>query len=88
MHWDGSDWVGVASGITANLNGVWGTGSTDVLAVGSYGTMVRWNGLAWDTVMNLEAMHNDLEGVWGSGRPNDIWAVGKIAQRNCLPREP
>jgi hypothetical protein len=79
MHWDGTSWQPVASSTVNNLNGIWGSGATDVWAVaGGIGgagafNLIHWDGNAWspvfaDTSVNLAA-------VWGTG-PNDVWAVG------------
>lgn len=55
------------------LFGVWGSGSSDVWAVGLGGTILHWNGSAWARLMSVTS--SDLYGVWGSGT-SDVWAVG------------
>ncbi len=56
-----------------SLAAVWGSGPSDVWAVGIGGTILRWNGSAWAGVSS--GTTQDLYGVWGSG-PSDVWAVG------------
>lgn len=58
------------------LTSVWGSGPSDVWAVGSGGTIVHWDGSAWKLTPTAPATQNTLRGVWGSG-PNDIWAVSR-----------
>jgi hypothetical protein len=60
------------------FGGVWGSGPSDVWAVGGSlashtGTILRWNGSAWSTAPS--GATPVLAGVWGSG-PSDVWAVG------------
>jgi hypothetical protein len=77
VHWDGSAWSTVASPTTGVLIGVWGSGPSDVWAVGYdisiNGTIEHWDGSAWSTVPNPTS--SVLHAVWGSG-PRDVWAVG------------
>ena len=61
------------SGTARELYGVWGSGPTDVFAVGDYGTIIHYNGSIWST-MNSDTS-DVLRGVWGSG-PGDVFAVG------------
>lgn len=55
------------------LNAVWGSGPSDVWAVGGFGTIRHFDGTAWQIVDSPTA--DDLNAVWGSG-PNDVWAAG------------
>lgn len=57
------------------LTSVWGSGPSDVWAVGSGGTIIHYDGAAWAITPTDPAMKNTFRGVWGSG-PNDVWAVG------------
>jgi|GEM_PF-1060901 len=87
-YWNGSDWTGAsatwfdASGTTTwsydtctteHLNGVWGSSSDDVFAVGDSGTILRYNGSAWMSMYSNTT--SDLNGVWGSSA-SDVFAVG------------
>jgi hypothetical protein len=55
---------------------VWGSGANDVWAIGSGGTIRRWDGAVWNAVDGgtLET----LNAVWGAG-PNDVWIAGSSA---------
>ncbi len=57
------------------LSGVWGSGPSDVWAVGSRGTILHWDGSRWDT--SESGSRVALRAVWGSG-PHDVWAVGTM----------
>lgn len=51
---------------------VWGSSATDVWAIGSRGTVVRWDGSAWKPFpIPVKAT---FFSIWGSGA-NDIWAA-------------
>jgi hypothetical protein len=54
------------------LLGVWGSGKTDVWAVGSGGTILHYDGTAWTDIPS--GLKYTLYGVWGSGA-NDVWVV-------------
>jgi hypothetical protein len=56
-----------------NLDGLWGSGATDVWAVGAGGTILHWDGAAWSP--SPSGTNADLSSVWGSGA-TDVWAVG------------
>jgi hypothetical protein len=77
LHWDSSAWTSFPSGTIADLSGVWGSGASDVWAVGGLGevfsTIVHWDGSEWTSVSS--GTTNWLFGVWGSGA-SDVWAVG------------
>jgi len=71
--WSCSTTPGVPTPVVTGLNAVWGSGSSDVWAVGSNGTILRWNGSQWSSASSGATY--SLSGVWGSGA-NDVWAVG------------
>jgi hypothetical protein len=64
------------------FEGVWGSGPSDVWAVGNHqtattpvaGAIEHWDGTAWTAVPNGAAYQ--LNAVWGTG-PSDVWAVGE-----------
>src|SRR5215813_1568126 len=58
------------------LDGVRGSGASDVWAVGEAGTILHWDGSAWTSVSI--GTTSWLYGVWGSGA-SDVWAVGGLA---------
>lgn len=55
-----------------HLRGVWGSSSDDVYAVGSYGTVLHFDGAAWSVVLQEWA---NFESIHGSG-PEDVWVAG------------
>jgi hypothetical protein len=55
-----------------DLGSVWCSGAGDVYASGYYGTVVRFDGSAWSTVLEASRL---LYAVGGSGSA-DVWAVG------------
>jgi hypothetical protein len=58
---------------TSPLTGVWGSGLSDVSAVGYSGTLLHWNGSAWSDLAGVTTAN--LYGVWGTSNTN-AWAVG------------
>lgn len=64
MHFDGSEWVQVASGTGADLISLWGTGADEILAVGgrANGVIARYDGSGWTSTML--AMAPPLNGIW------------------------
>jgi hypothetical protein len=65
----------LATGVDVGLWDVWGTSSTDALAVGEFGTVLRWNGTDWTPESAEVPTRHSLNAVWGSG-PDDVFAVG------------
>jgi hypothetical protein len=59
------------------LNAVWGSGPTDIHAVGDNGAIVDYDGTSW-TPLAGSVTGATLTGVWGTG-PNDVYAVGTLA---------
>jgi hypothetical protein len=60
-----------SSGITQTLNGVWGSGATDVFAVGAGGTILHSSDGGATGTLQASGTTQTLNGVWGSG-PNDV----------------
>jgi hypothetical protein len=58
---------------THNLRGVWGSGASDVFAVGHGGTILNYNGTSWSS--QTSGTIKNLYSVWGSGA-SDVFAVG------------
>lgn len=56
-----------------DLDGVWGTSSSDVFVVGANGTILHYDGRSW-TAMESGTTQG-LYAVWGSSS-NDVYAVG------------
>ena len=69
----GQTWETVDSGVTTDLNGIWGTASNNVWAVGDNGVIRRWNGSVWSNVAS--GVTEDLQAIHGNGADN-IVAVG------------
>ena len=66
----------MTSGITNNLQSMWGSASNDVFVVGwgESDAILHYNGSSW-SVMDIGANESWLNGVWGSSA-NDVFAVG------------
>ena len=65
--------VNESSGGSGALNSVWGTGSTNMYAVGAGGRIIRFDGTSWTNMVSPTT--RALYKIAGSG-PNDVWAVG------------
>ena len=50
LQYNGHAWSRMSSGTSVYLNGVWGSSSSDVFAVGKGGTIVHYDGNAWSTM--------------------------------------
>jgi hypothetical protein len=72
-RYDGSAWTKVSSGTAQNLNGVAGSGPSDVHAVGKGGTILRYDGQSWQAASSPTS--NDLSAVW-LRQAGDGFAVG------------
>lgn len=64
-------WQPMSSGTSVTLNGVWGTGTNNVFAVGVPGTVLHYDGTAWQP---MPGNFPPLTSVWGSGP--DVYAAG------------
>lgn len=57
------------------LNDVWGVSGTDVFAVGDVGTIIHYDGKAWQLMQSPTTA--DLAAVWGPPHdPFEVFAVG------------
>jgi hypothetical protein len=68
----------MSSGITdelAQLKGVWGSSDSNVFAVGTAGTILRYNGTIWTAMES--GTSNFLNSVWGSSSDN-VFTVGDM----------
>lgn len=83
LHRTSGNFVSMSSGVSTDLNDVWGSGSptlTTVLAVGNKdpisqkGVILR-GGTNWTADSSNTPDGINLLGIWGSG-PSDVWAVG------------
>ena len=66
------DWL---TSDSRELRGVWGTAPDDVWVVGSFGTVLHWDGATWTSVATGSTAH--LESVWCAAR-DQVWIVGEI----------
>jgi len=74
MHYDGTRWAAMDSGVSQPLWGLWGAASDDVYAVGDEGVVVHYNGATWSQVdLGTDIQ---LNYVWGTG-PSDIFVCGR-----------
>lgn len=74
-HWNGQDWVQVASPVSAFLNAVALTSSSDGWAAGDGGVIIRWDGSQWRSFAGGPPSTVDLYDV-AMLLPNRGWAVG------------
>lgn len=69
----GAAWHRMAAPDSIDLISVWGTGASNVYAVGSGGAILHYDGAAWSNMTS--PTDQILFEVWGLG-PDDIYAVG------------
>lgn len=72
IHYDGSAWTVMGSGVTDQLNGVWSSSQDNAYAVGAFGTILHYDGSAWSTDLTSPSLY----GIWGSSS-EDVFAVGE-----------
>lgn len=69
----GYTWRTMTSGTTVILHEIWGSSSSNVFAVGEWGTILHYNGSSWSAMAKKTSKL--LVGVWGSSA-SDVFAVG------------
>jgi Viral BACON domain/6-bladed beta-propeller len=67
-------WTVLAQTDGISLNSIWGSSSTNIFAVGDSGTILHFDGFAWNE--ELLATSLNLNSVWGLSRDN-VYAVGE-----------
>ncbi len=72
-HGNGFSWYQVTVNSTVDIHGIWGTSSSNLYAVGGYGTILHYNGATW-TSMTSNTMLT-LKDIWGIDA-NTIYAAG------------
>jgi hypothetical protein len=88
LHFDGKDWTAVSiQPRDGSIYGppqlvtLWGSGPSDVFAVGYSGGIMHFDGVRWSDQsigdQNDESTQVYFRGVAGSG-PDDVWAVGLL----------
>jgi hypothetical protein len=75
VHWDGTAWTEIPSGVHGVLRGVWASGTSDAWAVGENATILRWNGTAWARAAGVPATGYHWRAVWGTNA-SDLWIAG------------
>jgi cysteine-rich repeat protein len=75
LHYDGTSWAPMETGVDVSLYGVGGTGPNDVWAVGREGTLLHYDGGSWAA----QASGTDVQlfAVWAYG-PRDIFVGGRV----------
>lgn len=73
-RFNGTAWTDMSAPTTQRLRAVWGSGPTNVFAVGQAGTIIRYNGTAWSTMSSPTTAN--LVGISGASA-NLIFAVGE-----------
>lgn len=69
---DGAAWAQIR-GVSSGIEGLWGTGPTDLFATGGGGLIERYNGAVWTPMAS--GTTETLTDVWGAG-PSAVFAVG------------
>jgi len=72
FHYNGATWTQIATNVSWNLYGIWGTGPDDLTVVGTGGVVLRWRGSKW---LRMSGGLNSLLAVWGSSA-TDVFASG------------
>jgi hypothetical protein len=72
-HFNGTNWANTAFLLNLELNGVWGSSTSDFFAVGDSGLIRHYNGNNWSAMTSGTA--NTLNDIWGSSS-TDVFAVG------------
>lgn len=76
LHWNGSDWHRIASGVTEPLHAVAMSSPTQGWAVGRSGTILTWNGATWAaTTWKTGDLLRAVALVPGTA-PLQAWAAG------------
>ncbi len=70
---NGGYWSQMASPVSSDLDGVWGSARDDVWAVGSNGVILHYDGVEWSLVEHGFA--STLDHVQGTSA-DDVWAAG------------
>ena len=71
-------WTSMPSPTTAALRAVWGTGPSDIYAVGDGPVTLHYNGNNWAAMTLPSGVTGALSDLWGSSL-SDVWAGGSAA---------
>ncbi|MCY1020160.1 hypothetical protein [Pyxidicoccus sp. MSG2] len=70
LHWDGSRWTALATGLSGDLLLLSGSGASDVWAAGAGAALARWDGRSW----GVESLpEGGLPGGLSMLSPSDGW---------------
>ena len=73
LHYDGKTWGTMTIGTTNELQGIWGSSSSNIYAVGLEGVMLHYDGNVWNNITSDTSYA--ITSIWGSS-PQDVFAVG------------
>ena len=73
FQWDGSAFTAQSSGVSSNLNAIWGPDGQNLWAAGDNGTVLRYNGTTWTKENVTVTAH--LQSVHGASS-SSVWVVG------------
>jgi hypothetical protein len=69
-----ASFTAMPSGVTSDLQTIWGTSATDVFAAGLDGTVLRYDGSTWSAMAIPTSSY--FYGLWGSSN-KDVYVVGQ-----------
>ncbi len=81
LHWNGTGWERRITGTRGDLWWVHGFADGTALFGGGAGTLLRWNGKAFEPMPTPGLARHTIFGVWGAD-PDDVYAVGSISGRD------
>jgi Tfp pilus assembly protein PilX len=76
LHWNGSSWVSVATGLSGTYTSVFCNASNDCHAVANTRQFGHWNGSSWTQLVATGSVANTNLTSVNCGSSNDCWAVG------------
>ena len=65
---------GIRSILTGSINKLWGSGSSDLYAVGNNGNIAHYNGQSWSKIESGTTVN--LYDVWGATDGKTVWTCG------------
>jgi hypothetical protein len=77
LHYTGSEWTKMASGVTQTILGLWGFGTDDIFAVGEAATLLHYDGEKWEPMKAFGGEDTIFSDVWGSA-PDDVYVTAQI----------
>jgi hypothetical protein len=77
VHFDGTAWSVMTTGVTASLRTVWGTSSSNVYAAGIGGQIIRYDGTSWQ-IVSAPWPPTNFTGIWGSSASKIYFSASEI----------